>query len=73
MSSIRVGWCTSQFLPDLGGMTILLGDDEEVKLDSAGQVDCVWSHNVSAFSVTDLDGIEPNGDAPLDHPVFPNS
>ncbi len=47
----------------------MIGDDEDVKLDQAGQVRCVWAPR--SMSPTLLLDIQPNGDAPLDHPVFP--
>jgi hypothetical protein len=71
-STIRVGWATFGFVPDLGGMTAIIGDDEEVKLDKAGDVSVAFE-SVLQLSKEELASISPNGDAPVRHPIFPPS
>lgn len=69
MRTLRLGFATAQYLPDLAGMRSTVGD-EEAKLDRAGCGSLVLLPIADAPRV---DGVAANGDAPVSHSVFPRS
>ena len=65
--TVRLGWATAKFLPDLAGMRASAGE-EEAKLD---RVDSATLHLRTSVRVHFPEGVSPNGDAPSTHAIFP--